>query len=105
MCNLFEKGAIHNVFWFAQLNQDNAADIAGMNTYASFIKEKNGIHFGGNVAGQRLLTFDHIPYANQNKKLPAGIGMLPTNDDETVETVVVPFYRKEDSDDKSGDNR
>ena len=105
MCNLLDKGAIHNVFWFAQLNQDNIADISGMNTYTSFVKEKNGIHFGGNVAGQRLLTFDHISYANQNKKYPAGIGMLPTNDEEIVENVVVPFYRKEDSDDKSSDNR
>ncbi len=105
MCNLLDKGAIHNVYWFAQLNQDNSSEVAGINTYMSFVKEKNGIHFGGNVAGQRLLTYDHVAYANQNKKLAAGIGMLPTNDDETVETVVVPFYRKEDSDDKSGDDR
>ncbi len=42
------------------------------------------------------MSFDNVSYANQSKKLPAGIGMLPSNEDELTETVVIPYYRKED---------
>lgn len=93
--NLLDKGMLHNVYWFAALNQDNAADVSVMDTYMLYIREKNGIHFGGNVGGQHILTFDYVTYANQGKKYSAGIGMLPSHDDDSVETVIIPFYRKE----------
>lgn len=92
--NLLDKGALHNVFWFAALNQDNASDVIGTDIYTLYTREKNGIHFGGNVAGQRILPFDYVSYADQSKKLPTGTGMLPANDD-AVKTVIVPLYRKD----------
>jgi len=94
--NLLDKGAIHNVFWFAQFNQEQMSELSAMNVYNLFVRDKKGIHFGGSVSSQRLFAFDHVSYANQNKKLPAGMGMIPSGNDEQIETVVVPLYRKED---------
>lgn len=92
---LLEKGATHNVFWIAGFNQDEAADLAGYKIYNAFIKDKNGMHLGGNVSAQRILNFDYVPYMEQSKTVKKGIAMLPSNDEETTTTVVLPLYRTE----------
>lgn len=92
---LLEKGATHNVFWIAGFNQDEAVDLAGYKIYNAFIKDKNGMHLGGNVSAQRILNFDYVPYMEQGKTLKKGIAMLPSNDEETTTTVVLPLYRTE----------
>ncbi|MBQ9991576.1 MAG: type VII secretion protein EssC [Lachnospiraceae bacterium] len=92
---ILDKGAMHNVFWFAGINPDEAVKVAGLNTYNLFIRDKNGMHLGGNVAAQRLMNFDHIPYTEQGKTLKAGIALLPANDEEQARAVVLPQYRAE----------
>lgn len=91
--NLLDKGSLHNVFWAACYNQEDASKVAGLKIYDYFIKYKAGIHFGGNVAGQRIMNFDYVPYAEQSKSQKPGIGMLPANDDEDVRKVVVPLMK------------
>ncbi len=89
--NLLEKGAVHNVFWFACYNYDDITRVAGNRVYELFSRYKTGIHFGGNVSGQRIFNFDYVPYMEQTKTLKAGIGMLPDVNDEEVRRVVVPL--------------
>lgn len=90
--NLLEKGELHNVFWMACHTQDDNAKVAGRKTFELFIRDKKGIHFGGNVAAQRILDFGNVPFMEQNKTLKAGIGMLPANE-ERADKVVVPLYK------------
>lgn len=92
---LLEKGSIHNVFWFAAYNHDDSAKAIGMSVYNAFIKDKNGMHFGGNIAAQHLMTFDHIPYMEQSKTVKPGIGMLPTHESDDTTMVVLPLFRTE----------
>ena len=92
VANLLDKGANHNVYWFAAYNQDDALRVAGQQVYELFVKGQKGIHLGGNVMGQRLLNFDHIKYSDQSKLLPPGIGLLPAGSGETS-TVVIPLYK------------
>lgn len=91
--NILDKGSLHNVYWAACYNQEDAAKVAGMKIYDYFLKYKTGIHFGGNVAGQRIMNFDYVPYAEQTKSQKPGIGMIPANDDEDVRKVVVPLMK------------
>ncbi|MBQ0028678.1 MAG: type VII secretion protein EssC [Lachnospiraceae bacterium] len=91
--NLLDKGALHNVFWFACYNYDDVSRIAGNRVYELFIRYKLGVHFGGNVASQRVFNFDYIPYMEQSKTQKPGIGMLPANDDDTVHKIVVPLVK------------
>lgn len=91
--NLLDKGSLHNVYWFACYNPEDISKVAGTKLYEYFIRYKTGIHFGGNVAGQRIMNFDYVPYAEQSKSLKAGIGMLPYNEEEETKRVIVPLMK------------
>ncbi len=93
LCNLLEKGALHNIYWIAAFDQDRSAEISGIASYNAFVKDKNGIHLGGNTQAQRLMQFDHLPYAQQGRKLKAGIGLLPTHEEDNTLSVAIPLYR------------
>lgn len=90
---LLEKGAMHNVYWIAGFNQDDANKMTGFGVYNLFTAGRNGMHLGGNVAAQRILTFDHITYMEQGKSMKPGIAMLPTNEEEKTTAVVLPLFR------------
>lgn len=92
---LLEKGATHNVYWIAGFNQDEALDMIGYKIYNLFVKDKNGLHLGGNVAAQKILNFDYVPYMEQGKVLKKGIALLPYNEEESTTKVVLPLYRTE----------
>lgn len=91
--NMLDKGSLHNVFWAACYNQDDASKVIGTRIYELFIKYKTGVHFGGNVAEQRVMNFDYVPYNEQTKSQKAGIGMLPANEDENVKKIMVPLVK------------
>lgn len=92
LSTLLEKGAMHNVFWFAAFNQDDAAKVAGLTIYNTFVKYKTGMHLGGNVMAQRILPFDHVPYTEQSKTYKPGTAMLPTHEEDDTTMVVLPLY-------------
>jgi S-DNA-T family DNA segregation ATPase FtsK/SpoIIIE len=91
--NILDKGSLHNIYWVACYNSEDSAKVLGTRLYELFIKYKTGIHFGGNVAGQRIMNFDYVPYAEQSKTQKPGVGMLPSNDDEDVRKVMVPLLK------------
>lgn len=91
--NILDKGSLHNVFWAACYNQEDVSRVAGTRIYEYFLKYKTGIHFGGNVAAQRIMNFDYVPYSEQSKAQKPGIGMLPSNEDEDVRMVAVPLMK------------
>lgn len=91
--NLLDKGSLHNVFLAACYNQEDSSKVMGTKIYDYFIKYKTGVHFGGNVAAQRIMNFDYVPYAEQSKAQKPGIGMLPSNEDEDVRRIVIPLMK------------
>lgn len=91
--NLLDKGSLHNVYWMACYNHEDVSKVAGTKIYDYFLRYKTGIHFGGNVAGQRIMNFEYVPYAEQTKALKPGIGMLSANEDEDVRKVIIPLVK------------
>ncbi len=91
--NLLDKGSLHNVFWFACYNYEDSSKVAGTKLYDYFLKYKTGIHFGGNVAAQRIFNFDYLSYTEQNKSLKPGVAMLPSNEEEDVRKVIIPLLK------------
>ena len=90
--NIIEKGRLHNVFWFACIDTDRLGEIAGFPVYEKFISYHSGVNLGGALGGQRILNVDHIPYTEQNKVLPAGIGVLPRDEITTQPgKIIVPL--------------
>ncbi len=92
--NLLDRGAGHNVYWFACLNQDNVSEVSGQSAFEYFVRDKVGIHFGGNVDAQRILDFDYVKFSDRPKVIKAGIGLLAQGNDEAATSVVVPLYRR-----------
>ena len=91
--NLLDKGSMHNVYWFACLQPDDVNRLGGTRMYDLFIRYKTGMHFGGNVSAQRIFNFDYIPYNEQSKALKTGIGLVPSQEEETVHKVVIPLVK------------
>lgn len=91
--NILDKGSMHNVYLFAVYDANDVGKVAGTKLYDYFIRYKTGIHFGGNVAAQRLMNFNYIPYNEQSTVLKPGVGLLPQNDDEDVTRIVIPLMK------------
>ncbi|MGI6010694.1 MAG: type VII secretion protein EssC [Ruminococcus sp.] len=92
MENITDKGRLHNVFFIAAFNQDQMQQMAGIPLYENMVRDKKGIHLGGNTAAQRMFNFDYLPYAKQGKEQKAGIGMLPSGEGAAPSVkVAVPY--------------
>ncbi len=90
--NALDKGARHNIYWFAAFNQDNVADVVADRNYTLYVRPKVGVYFGGNAQEQRLLQFPNLNFSAQNKKLKAGHGLLSAHEGDETDIVVVPLY-------------
>lgn len=93
--NIIEKGYLHNVYWFFAFNQDGISEVNGTRIYGNVIKNLRGIHLGGNVQAQRMFSFDYIPYTDQSRGLKAGVGLIPSeNDEPNTQKIVLPIVRQ-----------
>ncbi|MBR1629545.1 MAG: hypothetical protein IJ679_09850 [Lachnospiraceae bacterium] len=95
LANLWDKGAFNNVFWIAAINSDDRSKVLGFETFELFTRAGRGIHLGGKVGEQQLMTFEHIPYGEMGKGMKPGIGLLPTHDEDDTTEVVLPLYKTE----------
>lgn len=76
-----DKGWYHQIYLFAGINQDDRGMAAGRGVYENIVRDRNGIHFGGNTAAQQLLNFDYITsFREQSQTEPAGTGLLSSGD-------------------------
>ena len=48
---------------------------------------RTGVHFGGNVSNLRYMDFGYMNYTEQAKTFKAGIGQLPSGNDDSVARV------------------
>ena len=93
--NILEKGSMHNIYFFSAVSLKDHQEIMGDELYETFTGYKTGVHFGGNVADNRVLNFEHIPYNEQTKTLPPGVGCLPdVGPGANTERFVVPLARR-----------
>lgn len=90
--NIFEKGQLHNIFFFGCINTDEVSSMAGLKAYQTFVSYKTGVHLGGNVAAQRIFNFQNIHYSQMSKQMKKGEALSPSHDDDTqAEKVIIPL--------------
>lgn len=90
--NIFEKGYLHNIFFFACFNIDEASNLTGIKSYHLFTSYKTGIHLGGNISAQRIFNFQNIHYSQLSKSSKKGEGLVPSAEDESLaEKIVLPL--------------
>lgn len=90
MANLFEKGAMHNIYFFACMNEEKRIDILGKDVFEKYVSARQGIHLGGNAATQKFFDFTGMPYSEQSMAEKRGIGLIPPTDSEPYRKVVIP---------------
>lgn len=91
--NIFEKGYLHNVFFFSAIDTDEVSAVAGIKAYTSYINYKTGVHLGGNVAAQRIFNFQNIHYTKLSKTAKKGEGLVPSAEDDTIsELIIIPHF-------------
>lgn len=91
-----DKGWYHQIFLFAGFNQDDRFTVQGRGFYENVIRDRNGIHLGGNAGSQQLLNFDYLSsFREQNQAEPTGIGLLAVGEGRMkTGKVVIPNARK-----------
>ncbi|MCD7773194.1 MAG: hypothetical protein LUH08_03955, partial [Ruminococcus sp.] len=91
--NIFDKGALHNIYFFAATDPDNYSTLAARQAYKQFAKYKKGIHLGGCLDKQKLFSVTNIPYTEQSKAMPKGVAITPLESDESVvKKIVIPLF-------------
>ena len=67
-------------------------ELNGTVFFREFIAWQQGIHLGGNAAGQRALMFDDLGYAQQNQHEPIGIGYFKEGRGKSTRKLLLPEY-------------
>lgn len=68
------KGAVDFLAGIYHPERDYEAEGTGF--FREFTAWQQGIHLGGNAAGQRALCFEDLSYAMQNQRQAPGVGYL-----------------------------
>ena len=91
--NIFEKGFLHNIYFFACFNQDDVSMLSGRKAYHLFVSYKTGVHLGGNLSAQRLFNFQNVHYSQLSKTAKKGEGLTPSAGDESIaEKIILPLF-------------
>ena len=80
--NIIEKGALHNIFFAAVLNIDDAPLLSGYKAYQKYAGYGKGIYLGGNLQQQKLFRFQNISFIQQQKTQKKGFGYITDDEEE-----------------------
>ncbi len=92
--NIMEKGSMHNIFFFACLRVEDDMGLRGYRAYNHYCSYKKGVHLGGNLQGQKIFSFQNVPFNLQSRTLKKGFGYMSADDEEGVGIdVVIPLAK------------
>ena len=92
--NIIQRGALHQVYFFGVVGTQDLAGVSLQNIYRSFIRGKQGVHLGGELNSQKLLSYRNIPFAEQTRSMKPGAGYVPNAEDSMiVDEIVIPMNK------------
>lgn len=93
--NILEKGSLHHIYFIGCLKAEDESTLGIFTGYRLFTGYRQGIHLGGNLALQKIFSFQNIAYAQQTKSLKKGMGHVPDAGEESCGVeVVIPLAQK-----------
>ncbi|MDO5410942.1 MAG: type VII secretion protein EssC [Lachnospiraceae bacterium] len=93
--NILAKGRLHNIYFISELALEKRDLVTGYAIYELFAGYKTGIHFGGKVDKNPVLSFEYLSYKEAEKSAKAGIGQIPGPEEmQETKQVVVPLARR-----------
>lgn len=94
MENILEKGVLHNFYFIVAADTEDVVEVSMKTVFMNMKKYKTGIHLGGNVSAQKIFRFTNIPYKEEGKNTPPGVGLTPSEmDDSEAVKVVIPLVK------------
>ncbi|SFB82492.1 type VII secretion protein EssC [Butyrivibrio sp. YAB3001] len=92
---VIERGALHNIYWFATVDKDNLGTVTAINLYKLFVRDRKGMHLGGMVHSTSVanMNFDNHDRKTLDAPKAPGRAMLPLDNEESVKEVVIPLYK------------
>ena len=92
--DIIAKGAMHQIYFFGVTDTQNLAAVSLQKIYRSFTKSKQGVHLGGELNSQKLLSYRNVPFAEQTRSLKPGIGYVPDAEEASnVDQIVIPMNK------------
>ena len=93
--NILEKGSLHHIYFFGCLKVEEQSLLSTYRAYSLYISYKRGIHLGGNLAQQKLFSFQNVSFSQQTKGMKKGIGYVPDDEEESIGVeVVIPLAKR-----------
>ena len=91
---IISKGAMHQVYFFGVVGTQDLAAVSLQQIYRSFTKSKQGVHLGGELNSQKMLSYRNVPFAEQTRSLKPGVGYVPDAEDAmNVSQIVIPMNK------------
>ena len=92
--NNIAKGAMHQIYFFGIVGNQDMAAVSLQQIYRSFVKSKQGVHLGGELNAQKMLSYRNVPFAEQTRSMKPGVGYVPGAEDPmNVDQIVIPMNR------------
>ena len=92
--NILTKGALHGVYFFGVSDTQDLAAASLQSLHRSFTKNRHGVHLGGELNTQKMLSYRNIPFAEQTRVLKPGIGYVPSEEDAmNVDQIIIPMNK------------
>jgi len=93
--NILEKGSLHYIYFFGCLKAEDQSLLSAYRAYSLYVSYKKGIHLGGNLAQQKLFSFQNVSFTLQTKGMKKGMGYVPDDEEESIGVeVVIPLAKR-----------
>lgn len=89
---ILDFGTLHNIYWFVCVNKKDTARVDIYTLHDLFLRDKKGIHLGG-ITDDSMMNFDHLPYGLRDQVMPAGKGLLPVDNEDNVDEIIIPLVK------------
>ena len=85
---------MHQIYFFGVLGTQDLAAVSLQQIYTSFTKGKQGVHLGGELNAQKMLSYRNVSFADQTRSLKPGVGYVPDEEDAmNAEQIVIPMNK------------
>ena len=90
--NIFEKGQLHNIFFFGSLMFSEAGVMNSYAAFRTFTQSGTGVLLNRQISAQKILSFGDLPYAATSKPPEKNTAYIATSDGSTngLQTIVLP---------------
>jgi S-DNA-T family DNA segregation ATPase FtsK/SpoIIIE len=91
---IVRKGAQLQLYFFGAVNTEDATALSVKPIYTAFIQNKQGVHLGGELTKQKVISYKNLSFNEQTRVRKVGTGMVPDEEDSTnAAEIIIPMNK------------